>query len=94
MRGTSTNYEWPLHQNLKKRQSEAKKNAFVILARVNSLEQLGITKFSGEEARPKLYKNNHKNVLVIWLECRNLGAILGNKVPYKAKLSVVESNKS
>ena len=36
--------------------------------RVTSLEQLSVAEFSGEQARPKVYKNGHKNVLVIWLD--------------------------
>ena len=36
--------------------------------RVTSLEQLSVAEFSGEKARPKVYENGHKNVLVIWLD--------------------------
>jgi hypothetical protein len=36
--------------------------------RVTSLEQLSLAEFSGEEARPKVYENDHKNALVIWLD--------------------------
>ena len=32
------------------------------------LEQLSIAEFSGEQARPKVYKHGHKNVLAIWLD--------------------------
>ena len=39
-----------------------------ILVRVTSLEQLSVAEFSGEKARPKVYENGHKNVLVIWLD--------------------------
>jgi hypothetical protein len=34
---------------------------------VTSLEQLSVADFSGEQARPKVYENVHKNVLAIWL---------------------------
>ena len=37
-------------------------------ARVTSLEQLSVAEFSGDLARPKVYENGHKNVLVIWLD--------------------------
>ena len=43
----------------------------VVLAmyfRVTSLEQLSVAEFSGEQARLKVYKNGHKNVLAIWLD--------------------------
>ena len=39
-----------------------------MLPRVTSLEQLSLAEFSGEQARPKVYENGHKNVLVIWLD--------------------------
>ena len=36
---------------------------------LTSLEQLlSLTEFSGEKARPKVYENDHKNVLAIWLD--------------------------
>jgi hypothetical protein len=35
---------------------------------VTSLEQLSIAEFSGEQARLKVYKNGHRNVLAIWLD--------------------------
>ena len=48
---------------------------------MTSLEQLSVAEFSGEKARPRVYENGHKNVLVIWLDLLlNLGAFLGNKV--------------
>ena len=37
-------------------------------ARVTSLEQLSVAEFSGEYARPKVYENGLKNVLLIWLD--------------------------
>ena len=36
--------------------------------RVTSLEQLSLAEFSGEYARSKVYENDHKNVLGIWLD--------------------------
>ena len=33
--------------------------------RVTSLEQLSVAEFSGQEARPKVYENDNKNVLRI-----------------------------
>ena len=36
--------------------------------RVTSLEQLSVAEVSGDLARPKVYENGHKNVLVIWLD--------------------------
>ena len=38
------------------------------MIRVASLEQLSVDEFSGEQARLKVYKNGHTNVLVIWLD--------------------------
>ena len=35
---------------------------------MTSLEQLSVAEFSGEEARPKVYENSHKNDLAIWLD--------------------------
>jgi hypothetical protein len=35
---------------------------------VTPLEKLSIAEFSGEQARLKVYKNSHKNVLAIWLD--------------------------
>jgi hypothetical protein len=35
---------------------------------VTSLEQLSLAEFSGEEVRPKVYENGHKNVLGIWID--------------------------
>ncbi len=35
---------------------------------MTSLEQLSVAEFSVEQARPKVYKNGHKNVLAIWLD--------------------------
>ena len=35
---------------------------------MTSLEQLSLNDFSGELARPKVYENGLKNVLVIWLD--------------------------
>ena len=35
---------------------------------MTSLEQLSIAEFSGEQARLKVYKNGHRNVLAIWLD--------------------------
>ena len=35
---------------------------------MTSLEQLNVAEFSGEEARPKVYENSHRNVLAIWLD--------------------------
>ena len=40
--------------------------AISVAARVASLEQLSLAEFNGEEARPKVYKKGHKNVLGIW----------------------------
>ena len=39
-----------------------------ICSRVTSLEQLSLAEFSGELVRPKVYKNNHKSVLGIWMD--------------------------
>ena len=36
--------------------------------RVTSLEQLSLAEFSGEQARPKVYENDHKNVQGIWFD--------------------------
>ena len=36
--------------------------------RVTSLEQLSVAEFSCKKARPKVYKNNNRNVLLIWLD--------------------------
>ena len=36
--------------------------------RVTPLEQLSIAEFSGDQARPKVYENGHKNALVIWFD--------------------------
>ena len=38
------------------------------LDRVTSLEQLSLAEFSGELVRPKVYENNHKSVLGIWMD--------------------------
>ena len=35
---------------------------------MTSLEQLSLAEFSGEYARSKVYENDHKNVLGIWLD--------------------------
>ena len=35
---------------------------------MTSLEQLSIDEFIGVEARPKVYENDHKNVLAIWFD--------------------------
>ena len=35
---------------------------------MTSREQLSVAEFSGEQARPKVYKNVHENVLAIWLD--------------------------
>ncbi len=47
--------------------------------RVTSLEQFNLAEFSGEQARPKVYENEHKNVPGIWFDsitkvriCKNL----------------------
>ena len=37
-------------------------------SRVTSLNQLSVAEFSGEQARLKVYKNGHKNVIAIWLD--------------------------
>ena len=37
-----------------------------LLYRVTSLEQFSLAEFSGEEERPKVYQNDHKNVPGIW----------------------------
>ena len=39
-----------------------------LFIRVTSLEKLSVAELSGEEARLKVYKNDHKNFLVIWLD--------------------------
>ena len=39
-----------------------------MLIRVTSLEQLSVAEFSGEQARPKVYENEHKNVPGIWFD--------------------------
>ena len=39
-----------------------------LMPRVTSLEQLSLAEFSGEYARSKVYENDHKNVLGIWLD--------------------------
>ena len=36
--------------------------------RVTPLKQLSLAEFSGELVRPKVYENNHKNVLGIWID--------------------------
>ena len=33
---------------------------------VTSLKHLCVAELSGEEARPKVFENGHKNVLAIW----------------------------
>ena len=35
---------------------------------MTSLEQLSLAEFSGEYARSKVYENDHKNVVGIWLD--------------------------
>ena len=35
---------------------------------MTSLEELSLAEFSGEYARSKVYENDHKNVLGIWLD--------------------------
>ena len=39
-----------------------------IKGRVTSLKQLSLAEFSGEQVRPKVYENGHKNVLGIWFD--------------------------
>ena len=36
--------------------------------RMTSLEQLSLAEFSGEYVRSKVYENDHKNVLGVWLD--------------------------
>ena len=36
--------------------------------RVTSLEQLSLAQFIGELVRPKVYENDHRNVLGIWID--------------------------
>ena len=36
--------------------------------RVTTLEQMSVADFSGDKARPKVYKNGRKNVLAIWVD--------------------------
>ena len=36
-----------------------------LLCRVTSVKQFSIAEFSGEEARPKVYENGHRKVLVL-----------------------------
>ena len=50
--------------------------------RVTSLEQLSLAEFSGELVRPKVYENDHKNVLGIWID-------LEGKVKYSTILSEI-----
>ena len=39
---------------------------------MTSLEQLSLAEFSGEYARSKVYENDHKNVLGVWLNLSNI----------------------
>jgi hypothetical protein len=39
-----------------------------MFSRGTSLEQLSLAELSGEQARPKAYENNHKNVPGIWVD--------------------------
>ena len=39
-----------------------------VTIRVTSLEQLSVAEFNCEQARPKVYRNGHKNILAIWLD--------------------------
>ena len=39
-----------------------------VYSRVTSLQQVSVAEFSGEQARLKVYKNGHKNVLAIQLD--------------------------
>ena len=43
------------------------KPSVYVCTRVTSLEQLSLAEFSGEQTRSKVYENDHKNVLGIWL---------------------------
>ena len=36
--------------------------------RVTSVEQLSLAEFSGEQATPKVYETDHKNVPGIWMD--------------------------
>ena len=36
--------------------------------RVTSLKHLSLAEFSGEQVRPKVYENGHKDILAIWFD--------------------------
>ena len=43
--------------------------------RVTSLKQLSVAEFSGEKTKPRVYENDHKNVLAIWLDLIHSAAL-------------------
>ena len=43
-----------------------RKTFWAIVSFVTSLEKLCLAKFSGEEAKPKVYEKGHTSVLEIW----------------------------
>ena len=53
---------------------------------MTSLEQLSLAEFSGEYARSKVYENDHRNVLGIWLDISHSAYVATETELYGAKI--------